>query len=101
MEFHVAFLVESKNVMCISELVTMENPDSLWLSSLFLYKWSCTHQYSSPSYITGNPLYTAAPCIPMVTIRFFCALGNSVSHSKVMVMSGPFLMASLMEFIYK
>src|SRR3954469_23556485 len=101
MAFHVAFLEESKNDMCISKLVTIQNPDSLWLSSLFLYKWSCTHQYSSPSSITGNSLYTAAPCIPMVTIRFLRALENSVSHSKVMVMSGPFLTASLMEFIYK
>src|SRR4051812_11907095 len=38
MAFQAAFLAESKNVVCISELVTMQNPDSLWLSSLFLYK---------------------------------------------------------------
>src|SRR3954467_10580184 len=38
MDFQAASLTESKNVVSITELVTMQNPDSLWLSYLFLYK---------------------------------------------------------------
>src|SRR3954468_2303682 len=33
-----ASLADSKNVVCIIVLVYMQNPLSLWLSSLFLYK---------------------------------------------------------------
>src|SRR3954471_22638682 len=47
MALKAASLAESKNVVCIIVLVTMQNPESLWLSSLFLYKLSCTHQYSN------------------------------------------------------
>src|SRR4051812_16718091 len=38
MAFQATSLAESKNVVCITKLVTMQNPDYLWLSSLFLYK---------------------------------------------------------------